>query len=295
MSLKTTLRDLSFFTGEAILPDSLKNKGWMGALRRAASEWARDAYVLSYPKSGRTWFRTMAGYVVCRQYGLDVDNPMEIQHFWKMSSSVPNIGFTHDDSPNLKTGAEVSTDKSAYASKKVMLLTRDPRDVLVSYYFDAKNRMKIIDCDIEHFLLHERGSIDAVVAFYNAWAANRHVPRAFHWTTYEAMHCDAKAVLKSAAEFLGLPSANDAILEEAVNFSSFDNMRKTELRDGFRHERLRPADVNNPDSFKVRRGKAGGYVDYFTPKMIEYIDDYIAQNLDPYFQCYIRGGGSGVH
>jgi hypothetical protein len=292
VSLKTTLRDLSFFAGEAILPKAMKNKGLLGSLRRAASEWARDSYVLSYPKSGRTWFRTMVGYMVCRQYGLNVDNPMEIQHFWKKSSKVPNIGFTHDDYPNLKNGAAVSTDKSGYAGKKVVLLTRDPRDVVVSYYFDAKNRMKIIDCDMEHFLFNERGSIDAVVAFYNAWAANRHLPRGFHWITYEAMHQDAKSVLKHAATFLDLRVASDALLEEAVAFASFDNMRKTELQDGFKHERLRPADVNNPDSFKVRRGKAGGYVDYFTPEILEYIDDYIERNLDPFYSCYIRSDRS---
>ncbi|BBC72711.1 conserved hypothetical protein [Altererythrobacter sp. B11] len=293
MSLKTLLRDLSFSAGEAILSPSAKTRGWMGSLRRAASDWARDAYVLSYPKSGRTWLRTMMGYLVCRQYGLQVDNPMEVQHFWKISSSVPNIGFTHDDYPNLKTGAEVSTDKSAYAGKRIVFLTRDPRDVLVSYYFDARNRMKVIDCDMEHFLFHERGSIDAIVAFYNAWAANRHVPRGFHWITYEAMHDDAKSVLSGTAQFLGLPSVDDALLEEAVRFASFDNMRRTELKDGFRHERLRPADMNNPDSYKVRRGKIGGYVDYFNVEMTTYIDDYIAANLDPFFACYRRGGSAG--
>jgi hypothetical protein len=69
-------------------------------------------------------------------------------------------------------------------------------------------------------------------------------------------------------------------------------MRKTELQDGFKHERLRPADVNNPDSFKVRRGKAGGYVDYFTSEILEYIDDYIERNLDPFYSCYIRSDRS---
>ncbi|AKH42850.1 hypothetical protein FHS61_000623 [Altererythrobacter atlanticus] len=288
MTMRTMLRDLSFSTGEKILPKSVKTKGWMGSLRRAASDWARDAYVLSYPKSGRTWLRTMMGHMILRQYGVETDNPMEIQHFWKISSKIPNIGFTHDDYPNLKFGSEVETDKSRYSGKKIVLLTRDPRDVVVSYYFDAKNRMKVIDCDMEHYLRHERGSIDAVVAFYNAWARNRTGPRGFHWITYEDMHADAAGVLRSTAGFLGIPEPGDKLLQDAVQFGSFDNMRKTELKDGFKHERLRPADPDNPDSFKVRRGKAGGFVDYFSKETIEYIDNYIDENLDPFFARYKR-------
>jgi len=286
MTLRTIIRDLSYSAGEVLIPRSIKNKGMMGSLRRAASEWAREGYVLSYPKSGRTWLRTMMGFVVCRRYGLDVVNPMEIQHFWKMSSDVPNIGFTHDDYPNLKRGTDVETDKSRYSRKKVLLLTRDPRDVVVSYYFDAKNRMKVIDCDLTHFVHHEKGSIDALVAFYNAWAANRHVPRGFHWITYEDMHRDPVEVLRSTLEFFGMPRPEEGLLQEAIKFASFENMRKTELSDGFKHERLRPVDLNNPESFKVRRGKVGGYTEYLSPADIEYIEGYVSERLHPFFDRY---------
>ena len=45
-------------------------------------------------------------------------------------------------------------------------------------------------------------------------------------------------------------------------------MKKREAtREGMRAsgQRVRPGDEGNPDSFKVRRGKIGGYRDYFTP------------------------------
>ncbi|WP_221558176.1 sulfotransferase domain-containing protein [Qipengyuania qiaonensis] len=255
-------------------------------MRRAASEWARDGYVLSYPKSGRTWLRTMLGSMVCSQYGLKIDNPMELQHFWKLSSDIPNIGFTHDDSPNLKFGHEVDKDKSRYRNKRVLLLTRDPRDVLVSYYFDAKNRMKVIDCDISTYIHREKGSIDAIVAFYNSWAEARFVPRDFLWVSYEDMHSDPRQVLLSTAGFFGLPAPDGTLLEETVEKASFRNMRKAELHDSFGHERLRPADPQNPESFKVRRGKVGGFVDYLSSEDIAYIDAYIDRNLHPFFACY---------
>ncbi len=294
MNMRTIFRDFAFSAGETLLPKSLKTRGVLLTMRRAASEWARDGYVLSYPKSGRTWFRTMFGSMACSQFGLEVENPMELQHFWKLSSEIPNIGFTHDDHPNLKFGDEVEADKSCYRRKKVLLLTRDPRDVLVSYYFDAKNRMKVIDCDISTYLHHEKGSIDAIVAFYNAWARARFVPRDFLWLTYEDMHRDPRKVISDSARFFGLPDPSDELLEEVVEQASFRNMRKAELQDSFKHERLRPADPANPDSFKVRRGKVGGFVDYFSAEDIAYIDDYIDRNLDPYFSCYYSKNAAGA-
>src|SRR3546814_10993476 len=104
MQLRTGLRDFSFSAGELLLPQSIKTKGHLLALRRAASFWARDAFVLSYPKAGRTWFRTMIGYIINRQYDLATDNPMEIQHFWQLSTRVPNIVLPHDDNPAPKLG-----------------------------------------------------------------------------------------------------------------------------------------------------------------------------------------------
>jgi hypothetical protein len=149
--------------------------------------------------------------------------------------------------------------------------------------------MSVIDCSLSHYLRHERGSIDAIVAFYNAWAKSRSVPAAFHWITYEDMHRDPRSVLRSSAQFFGLPEPTARLLDESVEFASFENMRKTELKDGFKHERLRPADPSNPDSYKVRRGKAGGYVDSFLPSEIEYLDSFIDRHLDPFFGRYLGG------
>jgi len=48
-------------------------------------------------------------------------------------------------------------------------------------------------------------------------------------------------------------------------------------------QRVRPGDGGNPDSFKVRRGKVGGYRDYFTPEQIRVIDAMVEDRLDPVF------------
>jgi alcohol sulfotransferase len=47
--------------------------------------------------------------------------------------------------------------------------------------------------------------------------------------------------------------------------------------------RMIPGDKNNPDSYKVRRAKVGGYRDYFDDDQVQQIDSYIRANLDPVF------------
>ena len=42
-------------------------------------------------------------------------------------------------------------------------------------------------------------------------------------------------------------------------------------------------DPTDPETFKVRKGKVGGYVDYLDAKEIEYLDNKIEADLDPIF------------
>jgi hypothetical protein len=47
--------------------------------------------------------------------------------------------------------------------------------------------------------------------------------------------------------------------------------------------RMMPGDKNNPDSYKVRRAKVGGYRDYFSDEQVDAIDKQVADTLDPLF------------
>jgi hypothetical protein len=42
-------------------------------------------------------------------------------------------------------------------------------------------------------------------------------------------------------------------------------------------------DRNNPNTFKVRRAKVGGYREDFTPEQTHRIEEMIAHDLDPVF------------
>ena len=53
-----------------------------------------------------------------------------------------------------------------------------------------------------------------------------------------------------------------------------------ELVAGFQGGALQPCDARDPDSFKVRRGKVGGYVDYLGAADVAFLDREV-ERLDP--------------
>jgi alcohol sulfotransferase len=70
-----------------------------------------------------------------------------------------------------------------------------------------------------------------------------------------------------------------------VEFASIENMRSMEKDLFFRlsGSRLTPRDPSNPDSYKVRRAKVGGYRDYFDDEQIARVDEFVRSRLSASF------------
>jgi hypothetical protein len=43
--------------------------------------------------------------------------------------------------------------------------------------------------------------------------------------------------------------------------------------------KLKPGDKNDPESYKTRRGKVGGYIDYLSSEEIEYLNQKMKTSL----------------
>ena len=66
-------------------------------------------------------------------------------------------------------------------------------------------------------------------------------------------------------------------------FGRFENLRRLEAEHAFRGRRLAPADPDNADLYKVRRGKVAGYRDYFNEEQLAAIDRLTSTTLSPFF------------
>jgi hypothetical protein len=257
---------------------------------RMAKHEATSGFVISYPKCGRTWLRLMLGcYALGTTQG---DDPLEVYEITAKLQDVPTVDVTHDDYPHLRPLSQMFQDKRAYAGKAVVLLARDPRDVLVSNFFQYTRRGddrlagKAFRGDLSAFIRQDSGGVASLVAFYNLWARNRGLPRRFLLLSYEDLVADTRKHLLDCAGLFEWPQRAPALVGRIVGFASFANMRLMEERRTIDSVRLQGPPDGDPEGYKVRRGKVGGYRDYMTPADIGFVNDYLSQHLDDLYARY---------
>jgi hypothetical protein len=261
--------------------------------------WDFDVYLLSYPKCGRTWLTLQIGRAISQHYGVEVPNLLKLSSFGEQIPEVPHIRLTHDDQPHRKRPHELSTTREKLAGKKVILMVRDPRDVIVSYYHHKSHREPLRDFwwfqgkrkethsrfqgTLADFLEQEIGGFDTLLRYYQVWLEARHTPKDFMLLRYEDMQADPAGQLRRVLDFMGLTQITEAEVKEAVEYASFHNMRKIEAGEEVKSFKLKAGDVNDPNSYKVRRGKVGGFRDELTPAQIAQLERKMAAGLSAFY------------
>jgi hypothetical protein len=218
---------------------------------------------------------------------------MEFDELKRRNAAIPTLFFTHDNYLRDYTGTDAKFEN--YGRARIVLLVRDPRDTAVSQYFQWKHRIrprkKVInayplgDLEVYDFIAGEAAGIPKIIGFMNAWAQDIDRFPQLMILKYEDLRADGPGQLRKLLAFLG-QSPTDAEIEDAVSYASLDNMRRLERENSGKlmsNSRLKPADASDPSSFKVRRGKVGGWRDYLTAEEAERIDHMVGTELKPIF------------
>ena len=97
------------------------------------------------------------------------------------------------------------------------------------------------------------------------------------------MRADPAAELQRILDFTGTEVTPEQV-QEAVEFAAYDNMKKMETEGFFKSSgaRVKAGDNANPQSFKVRKAKVGGYHDYFTDEQCAQLERMVGE-LHPTF------------
>jgi hypothetical protein len=260
---------------------------WIRGRKEYKEIKAADYVIVSPPKCGRTWLRMMLSRFFQTRYGLPEGELLGYDNYHQKNPVIPRIRFTHDRYIKNYTGHRDS--KCDFYPKNVILLVRDPRDAVVSTYFqwiNTVNPYKIAmlniperpaEVPIFEFAMKSRFSIHHPVDFLNSWATELEKTRSHLLIRYEDMRTDPARILGDVLAFMQIHASTDEI-DQVVEWSSFENMKKLEQNQTFADgsRRLMIKDPNNPDAFKVRRGKVGGYRDYFDDQQMKDIDCLIA-------------------
>jgi hypothetical protein len=113
---------------------------------------------------------------------------------------------------------------------------------------------------------------------------------------YESLRASPAERFRHLLARVGETTPDLAIFQAALDFSEFDNMKRLEAAGAFDSDILRAGDVRDPESFKVRRGKIGGYEDYLSAEDREYATDAL-RRLDHRFAYDLQersGAGPGA-
>ena len=278
---------------------------WLPASRRKKIErWLRgreeykklqrsDWVLMSWGKSGRTWLRVMLSRAYQLKSGLDASQLLDFDNLKQSDPQLPAVFFTHNNYLRDYTGNAQSLNH--FQDKRIVLLVRDPRDVAVSQFFQWQFRMRpnkkfindypLDGADIStwDFVLDKEAGVPRIVEYFNGWAQAIPELKDVLVVRYEDMRTDPGVVLAKIMEFTGTAVTAEQV-REAVDFAAYDNMKKMEQDKFFKGSgaRVKPGDKDNPQSFKVRKAKVGGYRDYFTDEQCEQLQQMVAQ-LDPMF------------
>lgn len=255
-------------------------------VRLVATAGQATAFLASYPKSGRTWFRFILANYFNRVGGLglavDLHNMFAVlpNFDFDPARGLPGFRFAGDPRVPLVPVSHQSYRRFLFRGRPMIFMVRDPRDLMVSAYFHATRHKHRFAGDITSFLHDPAQGLPNLIAYLNGWAAG--LARHPHLVlSYERLSADPEGVTAQALRFLDRPVDTSA-LREAVAASRFEAMRDLELAKGI------PAhsyDRSDSESLRMRRGEVGGFADYLRPEEAALVETACAAGLVPAAQA----------
>ena len=241
---------------------------------RAPSLSGGDAIVVSIPKSGRTWLRAFLCAYFCKRCGREMT--LDPERYGE--PGIPRIVYSHDTFEQRTKGDLWDDVRGKYLipaaelrRAKIILLARDPRDAFVSLYVQMTRRTRETPEDLKQKsvseLLRDRAfGIESIVEVMNDWLREFAGRPKFKLARYESLREEPENHFRALLEWLHEQGIDAGAFAHAIEFSEFGNMKKMEALGAFESKILRAGDVQDPESFKVRRGKVGGYQEYLSPE-----------------------------
>jgi len=248
---------------------------------RAAELSGGDAIVVSIPKSGRTWLRTFLSAYFCARY----EHPFSLDLTKFDDPRIPHVIYSHDLFEHRTKGRWWDRVRGKYLipanelrRAQLILLARDPRDAFVSHYVqltrpsaDAPEELK--SKKVDELLRDCLLGIGQIVRTMNDWLAEFGDRPNVTLVRYEDLRSNSAEQFRRVLSAIGEKQLSLPHFDAALRFSEFNNMQKMEAAGSFDSKILQPRDINDPESFNVRRGRIGGYADYLSVNDIEYANE----------------------
>ncbi|XP_071904070.1 cytosolic sulfotransferase 12-like isoform X2 [Coffea arabica] len=294
---------------------------WLeGAIAAKSNLQAQDNDVLlsSQPKSGTTWLKALMVSIMGShaaqtfnnindakdQYDLLEENfphdlipSLESLWHWEIFSNPLRASENPIQCPTLKGQPRLHQTHVPYSMLsesvknsgcKIVYITRDPKDVLVSlwHFLNAAKKPEVPPYSMEDAFDSFRKGVHASGPFHDHvlgyWKESLARPDKILFLRYEDMKMNPRGEVTKLASFLGRPFINDDEADRIISRCSLERLKNMQVnKEGCTFNGM-------PRSSFFRRGVVGDWKNLFTPEMKERLDEitrkkFQGSGLDIYY------------
>jgi len=255
--------------------------------------------IIAHPKSGNTWLKVMISRLYQMRYNLPESKLINTDEFSRKYPEIPRLAATNGCySYEQEVGKllAVGAADNELRHKPVMFLARNPIDIAVSWYHQftkrqSRAKQELINHSIEHpvdrntvdmwnFVRHSDIGLPFLIEYQNTWARNIAALEHGMLVKYEELRSEPVATLHKITQLMGESFSEDEV-RAAVEWGSFDNLQKLETSGTFSQGGMKLVNANDPRTFKVRRGKVGGYREDFEAEQVAELEALVRASILP--------------
>jgi hypothetical protein len=255
--------------------------------------------IIGHPKSGNTWLKVMISRLYQLRYDLPESKLINTDEFARKIPEIPRLAATngyYSYEGEVGKLLAVGAPDNPLRHKPVLFLARNPIDIAVSWYHQftkrqSRAKQELINHWIENpvdrhtvqmweFVRHSDIGLPSLIEYQNTWARNVAELERGMLVKYEELRAEPIPTLHRITRLMGEDFSEEEI-RAAVEWGSFDNLQKLETKGTFSQGGMKLVNPNDPSTFKVRRGKVGGYRDDFDPQQVAELEALVRESILP--------------
>ena len=276
---------------------SLRRK-YLANLEMAKAQRA-NFLIIGHPKSGNTWLKVMISRLYQLRYDLPESKLINTDEFARKIPEIPRLAATnayYSYEGEVGKLLAVGAPDNPLRHKPVLFLARNPIDIAVSWYHQFTKRQSRAKQElINHwignpidrntvqmwdFVRYSDIGLPSLIEYQNTWVRNVQELEQGLLVKYEELRTEPVPTLLKITRLMGEDFSEEEV-RAAVEWGSFDNLQKLETSGTFSQGGMKLVNANDPSTFKVRRGKVGGYRDDFDPQQVAELEALVRDSILP--------------
>ncbi|XP_051149272.1 cytosolic sulfotransferase 12-like [Andrographis paniculata] len=269
------------------------------AFRRHFHPQSSDIFLITYPKSGTTWLKSLVFTIINRhRFPIEANHPLNTTNAHQLIPFLETHIYHKEENPNLdhlpfprvfSTHIPWTTLPESIRNSstcKIVYLCRNPKDIIVSlWHFQNKlmhdeTKEMATNSILETFENFCQGVNDYGPFWRHMldyWKQSKENPDKIYFLKYEDMKEQPSMHLRRLAKFLDCPFSSDeeesGLLEDIMKLCSFENLSNLEIN---KNGVLSYSGMQSSVFF--RQGKTGDWKNHLSDEMVQKLINVICED-----------------